>query len=73
MKKNLKLHEGMTRAKRGMYNHIRSEREQRTMPESKRWRIITRMGGVREYARLTNRITETAYQVWHIPTMCQVV
>jgi hypothetical protein len=72
MAENLRLNEGFTRAKRGAYNRIRSERIRRTAPELyPRWRVITRAGNVREYHELSNRIISASYQVWHIPTNVQ--
>jgi hypothetical protein len=72
MAENLRLNEGFTRAKRGAYNRIRSERIRRTAPELyPRWRVVTRMGNTREYHELSNRIIRASYQVWHIPTNVQ--
>lgn len=56
MRTNLRLHEGITRAKIGELRAIQSERaNRRTMPEPI-WEVRTNSGGVRLYHKLSKRI-----------------
>ena len=56
MRTNLRLHEGITRAKIGELRAIQSERaNRRTMPEPI-WEVRTNSGGVRLYNKLSKRI-----------------
>ena len=56
MRTNLRLHEGLTRAKRRELRAIQSERaNRRTMPEPI-WDVRTNNGGVRLYHKLSKRI-----------------